>query len=255
MFYMLWLFLYYQKAVNAGNLFYNGSPKSMLLTLVGMDGYLSYRYPQNYYLIGEWFLGALVLLYLLYPLLTLCMKHCKLLTTLLLGGGTVSLLWLQPHFLIQRERNLVVCLFAFWLGMLFIEYRAQLSALWITVVFGGAALFLLLVKVPLDGFLCAQLIALGLFLLFYQIGCHVMRYRLPKKFFAYTGKISYAIFLLQHVVMSQILGLFNAYSLTVSMELLILLATFVVIYIFADVSTRLKPTLPRFLSGSSPQKK
>ena len=67
MFYMLWFFLFYQKAVTGGTLFYNGSPKTMLLTLCGMDGYLSYRYPQNYYFIGEWFLGALVCLYLLYP--------------------------------------------------------------------------------------------------------------------------------------------------------------------------------------------
>ena len=70
MFYMLWLFLFYQKATATGNLFYNGSPKTMLLTLFGMDGYLSYRYTQNYYFIGEWFLGALIFLYLLYPLLT-----------------------------------------------------------------------------------------------------------------------------------------------------------------------------------------
>ena len=124
--------------------FYNGRPKTMLLSLAGMDGYLSYSYPQNYYFIGEWFLGALVCLYLIYPLLTLCMKYCKILTTLLLGAGTLAFHWNLPFFQIPRERNLIVCLFAFWLGMLFIRYREKLSALWITVIFGGIALFLLL---------------------------------------------------------------------------------------------------------------
>lgn len=39
----------------------------MLLSLLGMDGYFQYRGP-NYYLIGEWFFGAIVFLYILYPL-------------------------------------------------------------------------------------------------------------------------------------------------------------------------------------------
>lgn len=245
MFYMLWFFLFYQKAITLGNLFYNGSPKSMLLTLCGMDGYLSYRYPQNYYFIGEWFLGALVLLYLIYPLLTWCISHCQILTTLLLGGGTFSLLWLQPRFLIQRERNLIVCMFAFWLGMLFVKHREKFSKAWITIIFGGIALFFIFVKVPIDGFVCAQFIAVGLFLLFYQAGRHVMKNTYAKRFFCYTASISYAIFLLQHVVMGQILGLFGQYSLTLTQELLILVATFLMIYLFADISTRLNKILVR----------
>lgn len=243
MFYILWLFLYYQKATTLGHLFYNGSPKTMLLSLVGMDGYLSYRYPQNYYFIGEWFLGALICLYLIYPLLTLCMNYCKILTTLLLGAGTLAFHWNLPFFQIQRERNLIVCLFAFWLGMLFIRYREKLSAIWITVIFGGIALFLLFIKVPVDGFLCTQVIPVGLFLLFYQIGNYVMKVGFLRSFFSYTGKISYAIFLLQHVVMGQVLGLFGRYNPNLPQILLILVLTFIMIYIFADVLTRLNKLL------------
>lgn len=243
MFYMLWFLLYYQKATSVGSLFYNGSPKSMLLTLCGMDGYLSYRYPQNYYFIGEWFLGALVLLYLIYPLMTWCIKHCQILTTVVLGAGTVSLLWIQPRFLIQRERNLIVCLFAFWLGMLFVKHREKFSALWITALFGGIALLFIFVKVPLDPFICAQLIAIGLFLLFYQAGCRVMKSTYAKRFFGYTASISYAIFLVQHVVMSQVLNLFFSYNLVIWQELLLLVVTFLLIYLFADAATRLNKML------------
>lgn len=239
MFYMLWLFLFYQKATSAGSLFYNGSPKSMLLTLFGMDGYLSYRYPQNYYFIGEWFLGALICLYLLYPLLAWCMEHCKILTTLLLGAGTFAFHWPMPVFLIQRERNLIVCLFAFWLGMIFMKYKKQLCAKWIAAVFGAAALLFLFVKVPIDPFLCAQVIAVGLFLLFYHIGCFIMRSGRLKPFFVYTSSISYGIFLLQHVVMGQVIGLFPKHSLTVLEETLLLAVTFLLIYLFADIATRL----------------
>lgn len=239
MFYMVWFFMYYQKAVTVNNLFFNGSPKSMILTLFGMDGYLSYRYPQNYYFIGEWFLGALVCLYLLYPLLTWCMKHCKILTTAVLGIGTLLMPRLQPYFHIQRERNLIVCLFAFWLGMIFIEYRELLSSRILAILGGIGALFLLLVKLPVDGFYCIQVIPVGLFLAFYQIGIYIMKVPALNRFFAYTGKISYTIFLLQHVVMSQILGLFSAYSLTPAQEWLLLGVTFGMIYLFSSIVTNL----------------
>ena len=243
MFYMLWFFLYYQKATTVKNLFYNGSPKSMLLTLFGMDGYLSYRYPQNYYFIGEWFLGALVCLYLLYPVLTWCMKHCKLLTTLLLGGATLAFHWPIPQFLIERERNLIVCMFAFWLGMIFIECREWLESIWIAAVFGGIALVFIFIKVPFDPFLCAQMIAIGLFLLFYHIGRLVMKIKFISPFFVYTGRISYAIFLLQHVVMSQILGIYEQQGLTLGQEWPLLVVTFLFIYLFSDISVRLNQIL------------
>ena len=239
MFYMLWFLLFYQKVISVGTVFYNGNPKYLLLTLFGMDGYLNYRYPQNYYFIGEWFLGALICLYVLYPVFTWCMKHCQALVTVLLTGGTLALLWIQPYFQIMRERNLITCMFAFWLGMLFIEHREKLSAKWITALFGTIALVFIFVKVPIDAFICAQFISIGLFLLFYQIGGYVVKFEMPKRFLAYTGKISYAIFLLQHVVMSQILGMFIEKSLTVGQEVWILVVTFVFIYIFATALTAL----------------
>ena len=96
------------------------------------------------------------------------------------------------------------------------------------------------VKVPLDPFLCAQAIAVGLFLLFYHIGNFVMKFDWIKPFFTYTGGISYAIFLLQHVVMSQVIGLSGKEThLTILQEFLYLIASFVMIYLFADICSRL----------------
>lgn len=236
LFYMIWFTIFLMNATNSGTLFYKGNPKSLLLTLCGMDGYLSYRYPQNYYIIGEWFIGALVLLYIIYPILTWCMKHCKILTTLALFAGTFSLLWIQPRFLIQKERNLVVCLFAFWLGMLFIEYREKLSAKWILYVFGAIALVFIFIKVPIDPFICAQFIAIGLFLIFYHLGGFLMQFKLTHRFFAYTASISYGIFLLQNVILGKILSLFLSTELTIAKELVILPAIFVLLYIFATIA-------------------
>lgn len=239
MFYMIWLFLFYLRAAERHNLFYNGSPKSMILTLFGMDGYLSYRFPENYYRIGEWFLGALVLLYLLYPLLTWCIAHCQILTTLVLGGATLALHWSPSIFMIQRERNLITCLLAFWLGMMFMKHREVFDRLMLGILAGIFSLFLLLVHIPIDSFLVVQAIYVCLFLAFYTLGKYVMQINAVTGFFRYTGKISYAIFLLQHVVMSQVLHMFDDYELTVLHEFGLLIVTFVIIYIFAGICTYL----------------
>ncbi|MBO5371444.1 MAG: acyltransferase [Lachnospiraceae bacterium] len=236
LFYLIWFTVFLMNATNCRNLFYNGSPKSMILTLLGMDGYLSYRFPQNYYIIGEWFIGALVLLYIIYPILTWCMKHCKILTTLTLFAGAFSLLWIQPLFKIQIERNLIVCLFAFWLGMLFIEHKEKLSAKWIMCVFGVIALLFIFVKMPFNPFICAQFIAIGLFLMFYHLGGWIMQFKTANRFFAYTGRISYPIFLLQNLILGKTLSLFNAQTLSIAKECVILLVIFVLIYIFASIA-------------------
>ncbi len=239
--------------LSGASLYYNHSdfkeyslkryPKYLLLTLLGIDGYFFFRFPQSYYIIGEWFLGALILLYLLYPLLTWCMRRLKILTTILLGAGTIAFHWPIPYFQIPREHNLIVCLFSFWLGMLFIEYRNALSAKWIAAVFGGVSLILIFVKAPLDSFLCTQIIAVGLFLLFYQLGTIAMRKKHLKTLFAYTSRNSYAIFLLQHVTIGQVVGLCGAYSLSVGQEILVLGAVFLLIYLFSDIATKLNRML------------
>lgn len=243
MFYIVWLFSYYQNVTTYQRFNFNGPVSTMLLSLFGMDGYLSYRFPENYYFIGEWFLGALIFLYILYPILTWCMQHLRLLTTLLLGIGTLSMIWLQPLFLIQKERNLIVCLFAFWFGMLFVEYRNKLIHPVVLLPATCIAGILLFIKIPLDPFYCAQIISVCLFLLFYKAGDYIMRPEPLRRFIQHTSKLSYAIFLLQHVVIVKVLYSFITYKLTLPHEMLILGLVFVFIYLFASIITLLTNTL------------
>lgn len=67
-FYIVWGGNYIYRVLTARSFFYKGHPLSLILTALGMDGYLYYRLPA-YYIVGEWFFGAIILLYLLYPLI------------------------------------------------------------------------------------------------------------------------------------------------------------------------------------------
>lgn len=55
-----------------------GIPKwRFVLTLIGMDGYLS-EYGSGFYVLGEWFLGFIVLFYIIFPLLRYLLKKNEL---------------------------------------------------------------------------------------------------------------------------------------------------------------------------------
>ena len=104
-----------------------------LLTILGMDGYFSYRVP-TFYLIGEWFLGSIILLYLLFPLVRLCVNKNLQLTIAILFGF-VCLIFYNNFFglfQIMSGRNLLVSLFYFVLGI-WVEAICQKSTgnIWI----------------------------------------------------------------------------------------------------------------------------
>ena len=64
----------------------------VIFSLLGLDGYLA-PVTQTFYKIGEWFLGVILLLYLLFPLLLWCMGTRRRRLTLLALLGALQLVW------------------------------------------------------------------------------------------------------------------------------------------------------------------
>lgn len=87
-----------------------------LLSVIAMDGYLN-DYIPTFYMIGEWFLGAIILLYLLFPLYRIVMLKCKYILPLIFLAASVWLLYRNP-FPMVIEKNPIVCSMYFVLGML-----------------------------------------------------------------------------------------------------------------------------------------
>ena len=74
MFYIAWTIMYIINSLRVGNWFWGGPRRNFLLSFIGMDGYFMHL-GKNYYNLGEWFLGGIIFLYLLY--LLLCSKNCR----------------------------------------------------------------------------------------------------------------------------------------------------------------------------------
>ena len=101
-------------------------PLMFLLTLTGFDGYVSIYGVPTFYILGEWFLGAIIFMYLLFPIFRAALlKFPKLSFTL----ATVYFLLITYFYdrlpysnVVDGYHNAFVKLYEFFLGMFLIRY-------------------------------------------------------------------------------------------------------------------------------------
>jgi len=174
-----------------------------LLTLIGVDGYFFYLSP-NFYKIGEWFLGAIIFIYIVFPICRYLIKKNKknAIQTLVIFGVIKYLLLLFYPFNIEPTRNIIVCIFTFMLGMYFVEYIKEVK-LYQAVVALGLFMVLIFVKMPIDSYIILSIPGVLLFIILVYISKHFTDIRIRKPF-EILSKHSYAIFLVHHVVIQKI---------------------------------------------------
>lgn len=204
MFYIAYLFFMYGKVCDARTVFYYYYPWAYILTLLGMDGYLMGRLP-SYYIVGEWFLGVIIILYILYPLL----RKAFLKNSIATFAATVAL------YLIFHEKTITSdvglwsvssCMVSFALGMLISRYQKQLTGKWSVLV--SAVLLWLLVNVHLcvGQNIGCHLAGAVIFILAFAIGERLMRLRVTSWFFQMLGDLSYPVFLVHNQIIPRIAG-------------------------------------------------
>lgn len=212
-FYLAFLYCFAENALKEGTFFYMVNAAgdtlwnrlSIILTLLGMDGYFLYLSP-NYYILGEWFLGAIVILYLLYPLiLTLFKKSAPALLIISFVGFCLAN---SDIFLIDSFRNILSCLFSFAIGMAIEKYNLINNK---KIAFGSIVIlgFLLLVPLGQKSIFTKSIQHIsGFCLLFilYFIGKFVMRSKSLSALFSEISSMSYCIYLLHHLIVLHILA-------------------------------------------------
>ena len=149
MFYICFIFFFTITAISKHKLFYGPSPLTLILSVFGIDGYCL-NYFSTYYQVGEWFLGAIILLYIIYPLILFLIKKCRYCIPVILFIG--YLIITQTNiFTIDPLFNLIPCMASFYFGILSMKYfdaifKSKLLCIISIIVF----LLLLLVKLPID---------------------------------------------------------------------------------------------------------
>jgi len=205
-FYLVFLYFHIGDALKRKKFFYKGEPWKMLLTLTGMDGLFFYKYG-GYYKVGEWFLGAIVILYLVYPLLQKVMDWNRFVLPVVLAIGTI---WVQQSkfFEIEKTRNVITCITSFYFGMVAIKYKDFFLK---DRIVGAVALiinlFLYFLKMP-DLVCIQQAQGITLFIAAVQIGDYVMRLKVLEYIFAELSSLSFGVFLVHH----ETIYAFNVYT-------------------------------------------
>lgn len=187
-------------------------PLNFLLTLVGMDGYFKYKIP-NYYLVGEWFLGFIIIMYLLFPILRACLvKRTEVLTAFVVVLYFVCIRNYQ-YFDISFERNIITRLPGFLFGMIFVKYIKRVNIIQF-VVSMVAALGMLFIEIPIHGMYKITIMGISVFFILVYIA-QIVQVEKVKAIFIWLSKYSYAIFWVHHIIIQRTVNRFNYKSLTI----------------------------------------
>ena len=188
-------------AIADGNAFAMGHPLTLLLTVVGFDGYFKIFGVDTYAFCGDWFVGAIVLLYLLYPLLAKCYRKSPTITLLTLAGLYAS------QFLLPTEYNDVLSAlpatlaFKFCIGFALIENFERLRNWKVAGIAGISFFALTFIDIPgrINTDALGMLAAFALFAIIFYIAPFLLRYNAISKPIQKLAVLSYCVFLVQHV--------------------------------------------------------
>ncbi|GHU42984.1 acyltransferase [Clostridia bacterium] len=191
-------------------------PKSrFLLTLFGMDGYTEW-FGANYYLLGEWFLGCLIFLYLLFPLLRMgTVKYPKqtvvIAAVIYLVGSILGKMYDGVGMPVQCWFFMRIPEFLF--GMYFVRYIKTVSP---PLLVGSLAVLAVTAVVDFRWIGAVHItvvvgIASFLFLVFVS---KYLEFMPIQKFCGLISKYSYAVFLSHHFLYAKILPHFNGIVLS-----------------------------------------
>ena len=238
-FYFIFAILFFKNAVAVGKLFYGPTKLSLIWTLLGVDGYAAYCFNiQTYAIIGEWFLGCLILFYLLFPLIqNLCCKfrwvRFVVLVACIIGIVLSHLNVVCPNFYISH--NPFYNFLSFFTGMCIAKHvnklrNLKLAAICVPIIVAGWA-------IPLPEYLMGVItyfVGVSLFVFLLNVASYVIRQNTLSKIFNELSTLSMYTFLLQHVIIIDFQKVYNPAGWPKAV--ICLIACYVVILIFSKIA-------------------
>jgi len=225
MYYIAWLVFTWYALLRTRSLNDAVPVQNLIFTILGMDGYLLYRFP-NFYRMGEWFLGCILLLYLMFPILHAAIRRRPASSAFLILAVYGCTLVFYP-FAMPQDRFVLMNLPLFCFGMYYECYSASIKPkiklliqiscslfLFITLFFGKT------LGIPHNLFLIGSAGYVSIM--------HASQYlaRCPAitRLCAVISKYSFPVFLVHHIVAYRLEALFIHESLnTLEYSLIFLL--------------------------------
>ncbi len=204
----------------------------LIFSFLGIDGYILYIVP-NFYIIGEWFLGAIILIYLAFPILRYISNKFPKTYMVILTVCTILIEIFNP-FKIHPLRNIIVCVFSFSVGMYFEKYikKVKLTYFIISLI---VAIIIYFWKINfINSFILMNIIGIAIFFILVYIS-NFIKIQLIKDICVYIGKYSYAIFLLHHYILDYILNKFRGSYFSIFETCCLYLLCFTIILLWSKL--------------------
>ena len=210
-FYLVYAAVFLYHLITRSSVFAGKPLWTFVFTPPGLDGYLSASF-NTWYLVGEWFLGAIILLYLLYPAILFLYRKSSLITVLL--ALFLYILFISKPLLSPSPlTNLFSCLISFMAGVYLAgQDEKVLDSNWVLGI--SAVLLAVFFFIPLhidhlrsDNIL-THAAAVLVFLVLYRIGKAAGGHSKITAFVLYLGELCYPVFLIHHILLLKLLHLF-----------------------------------------------
>lgn len=218
-----------------------------VFTLFGLDGLLANFHIQTMYLLGEWFLGFILLFYVVFPVLLWCIDRSPVITALgvvLVFGVTMFLLRGETSF--PKAVILTVRLPELMFGMYFAKYVRRLR-LWVVFPASVVLLTTSLVSEQIQGNVATALVGVSSFLVLVLLGRYIS-IQPVRETVRVVAKYSYPVFLVHHLVISESFKRFDVASMVPLQVAVLAVADGVIIASLAVVLHHLSNQLVGYFS-------
>ncbi len=187
------------------------SKKSFILTVFGMDGYLS-ELGTNFFIVGEWFLGFIILFYVIFPLLRFCINKNEILTIIVvIVLYIVSIRFYDSVFAISKFLPIRLPELVF--GMVFIKHRFKVK--WFVALPALVLLILnYIIRPEIHNSVQTTYVGILFFIVLVYVAELLKNAGFIKAICSFLSKYSYAIFLVHHVIINNIQAILDINSMT-----------------------------------------
>lgn len=234
---------------NNGYIFVPRHKITAIFSLFGMDGYASAFGVGTFYVLGEWFLGFIILFYIVFPLLRVGVNKMPIATlciVLALYAATVAFFTFYQIPRVPSDILLTTRLPELVFGMIFVKFIKKVPH-WL-----AAISFVILAAQQLTHILkdniAVTVVGIFAFLLLSYIGELVKSFKPLSACTKFISAYSYPIFLVHHVLIMQVFTVIYPVWLNRWQAYGLLIAEFVVILVLSVILKRFTNLIVGFVS-------
>lgn len=208
MFWLAWAICFSIRFVTRPGYYAGAKTVTLVLTVLGLDNFAVAAgwVGQDFACVGEWFLGSILFLYLLFPLLLFGYRRRPWLSFAIVTAAGVAV-----HLAGWDARLVAIHLPEFFLGMLVVGLSRRMQG-----ILAGAAVLLLAVQQILGGWdtkIVSALFGAAVFIALIFVS-QLISVGPVRRVCALLGKYSYAVFLVHHVIILRLAEGFDLAALT-----------------------------------------